>query len=156
MKGAFAAFLLAAGLASCSGPSALEVEPYHLREITATAEDEPMLRGEQMRRLYGAVSVREREQRRGQYYKVSWHDKEGVGGGDVRVVFEYQQAATGSRVHRQVADFDSTTGSGETEFQVTGDNYLKQGRVIAWRCRLERGNRELARRHSYLWESPTR
>lgn len=152
MKGVIGAGLLAAVLSSCSGPQALEVKPYHLREVSASSDDEPLLRAEQMRRLHGAVGVREQEQRRGHYFNVSWHDEAGAGSGAAQVVFEYQQAATGSTVKRQVADFAAAEESGEAEFRVIGDDYLGNGRVLAWRCRLLRGGREVARRHSYLWE----
>jgi len=38
-----------------------------------------------------------------------------------------------------------------TRFQVTGDDYLQYGRVLAWRANDSRGGRVLAEKRSYLW-----
>jgi hypothetical protein len=136
--------------ASCGTPEALEVRPFHMRDLTFESKDEPMIRGEQRRRLHGAIGVREQEQRLGHYYTVLWHDE--AAGEPVRVVFEYQQGSTGSRVLRQEQGFDGGLREGQAEFTVIGDDYLEGGRVLAWRCRLFRGEREVASRQSYLWQ----
>ena len=46
-------------LLSCSSPQVLEVRPLHLREIGGDDGDDPMIRGERMRRMHGAISVAE-------------------------------------------------------------------------------------------------
>ena len=146
------AFILIASfvLSSCGSDRALEVRPTHLRNLEIEDAGKPMSRGDQRRLLYGAIGVREQEQRLGHYYVVLW-DNDQVGE-PVKVVFEYQQGSTGSIVHRKVQEFDGSDTSGRAEFKIVGDDYLKGGRVLAWKCSLYRGDVEVAKRHSYLWQ----
>lgn len=137
-------------LASCGTPSDLEVRPMHLRNLEIADENEPMIRGEQRRLLHGAIGVREQEQRLGHYYTVLWNNEEV--GEPVRVKLEYQQGSTGSAVKSQVREFDGSLSEGRAVFEINGDDYLKNGRVLAWRCSLWRGGREVSHRQSYLWE----
>lgn len=147
---ALAALLPVFLAASCGHPSSLEVRPLHLKEIETGAGDDPMVRGERMRLLHGAVGVNEQIERLGHYYTVLWQDD--TGGGAVEVVFEYRQGATGSRVKRMSQVFPAGADSGKAEFAITGEDYRKGGKVLAWRCRLFRDGREVASRHSYLWQ----
>lgn len=96
--------------------------------------------------------MEERRQRLGQYYTLRWNDPAGVGKGDVRVVFLYQQGATGSLVKRMTRDFSSSTQEGMAEFAVIGDDYFKGGKVLTWKATVTRGGRELASKQSYLWQ----
>ncbi|TAE91525.1 MAG: hypothetical protein EAZ81_06040 [Verrucomicrobia bacterium] len=85
-------------LASCSGdPQGLTVKQYHLRESMFRENNDLMARGEVQRLLHGAVTVEERLQKVGQYYHVIWND-DSYRGQEVEVVFEYLQAASGSKV----------------------------------------------------------
>ncbi len=111
-----------------------------------------MVRMEKNRRLLGAVSFAERRQRLGQYYTLFWSDPAGAGSGPVEVLFEFQQGATASRVKHIQKDFPDTEAEGKAEFAVIGDDYFDNGRVLAWRATLRRGNRVLAQKRSYLWE----
>ena len=70
----------------------------------------------------------------------------------VRVKLEYQQGSTASRVAWQEQRFDAAASEGTAEFAVTGDDYFKGGRVLAWRCTLYRGERVVSVKQSYLWE----
>jgi hypothetical protein len=97
------------------------------------------------------VSRSEREDRIGQYYTVQWWDADGVGE-PVEVVFDYQQAATGSRVKRETRGFAADATSGIAEFRFIGETFRRDGRVLAWRVALLRGGRELASEQSYLWQ----
>lgn len=111
-----------------------------------------MVRMEKERHLRGAVSMAERRGRLGQYYTLVWHDPEGVGQGSARLVFEYQQGASGSRVKRMVRDFSASDPEGVSEFAVIGDDYFDGGKVLAWKATLQRGKRVIATRQSYLWQ----
>lgn len=122
----------------------------NLRTIDPDDTKDPMVRGEQLRLLHGSVGINERAQRLGQYYTVLWHDA--TGSGPVEVIFEYQQGGTASRVKRFAQRFPAGETSGKVEFSVIGDDYHQGGRVLAWRCKLLRDGRELASRHSYLWQ----
>ncbi|MEP4079263.1 hypothetical protein [Haloferula sp.] len=145
------ALMLAIGLmAGCSSPDALDVRPYHIREVSLKSDGEPLIDAEEKRRMYGAVGVREQEQRLGQYFSVIWNDEDV--GPQVRVKFEYQQASTASKVLKKTQDFSGETRKGKAEFKIIGDEYLKGGRVLSWKCTLLRGDREVATRRSYLWE----
>jgi hypothetical protein len=107
---------------------------------------------EKQRRLYGAVSMQERQERLGQYYTIRWNDAAGAGQGPVKVVFRYQQGATASLVKEMVEYADSSKSQGSVEFSVIGENYFKNGKVLAWKAILERGGKILGTRQSYLWQ----
>jgi hypothetical protein len=129
---------------------ALDVRLNHLRTIKPEGMDDPMLRGDQQRVLYGAVGINAQSARRGEYYTVFWHDASG--NGPVEVVFEYQQASTGSKIKKGVRTFPAGETSGKAEFDIIGDDYLKGGRVLDYRCKLLRDGREVASKRSYLWQ----
>jgi hypothetical protein len=139
-------------LVGCGGsPDPLVVKQYTLRDATLPSMDDPMVRGEVLHRLYGAVSWSERLDRLGQYFTVLWSEREGAGE-PVRVVFEYQQAASGDKVKRRFQEFASEEVEGKAQFKVIGEDFRKNGRVLAWRISLWRGKKEVASEQSYLWE----
>jgi hypothetical protein len=149
-----AVMLPALALLSCGTPQVLDVRPLHIREIGATDEgDDPMIRGEYQRRMHGAIGIQEQGQRLGQYYTVLWNDASSSGPGEI--VFEYQQGISGSRVKKMVSAVGAGETSGKAEFAIIGEEYRVEGhpaRVLAWRCKLVRGGREVASRQSYLWQ----
>jgi hypothetical protein len=148
--------LVAAATAGCAGlsspPEPLTVKTHMLRSADVQPGGDPMVRGQQLRRLHGAVSMAERANLLGQYLTAQWNDPTGVGNGEVEVRFEYRQGATASRVKRATRTFPATDASGIAEFSIIGDDYLKGGRVLAWRITLTRGGRILASQQSYLWQ----
>lgn len=146
----FVLMVPALALSSCADRQVLEVRPLHLREIGGDDGDDPMIRGERQRRMHGAISVAEQGEKLGYYYTVLWDDRSADEAGEV--VFEFQQGATGSRVKRMNHRIPAGQGSGRAEFAILGEDYRKGGRVLAWRCKLYRGGREVASRQSYLWQ----
>lgn len=149
----FPLLLAAVLLGGCVGPrQPLVVKQFLVRDQESGAGDEPMTTMEKNRHLLGAVSMEERRGRLGLYYTILWNDEKGAGGGPVEVVFQYQQGATASRVKRMTKTFPSSASSGTAEFAVIGDDYFKNGRVLAWKATVTRGGRELASRRSYLWQ----
>ena len=51
--------LLVIGLLSaCSSPQALEVQPYHLREVSLKGNGEPLINTKKYRGMYGAIVLR--------------------------------------------------------------------------------------------------
>jgi hypothetical protein len=140
-------------LGACAAPrEPLVVKQFVLRDqVTRTVED-PLVRMESSRRLYGAVSMEERRGRFGHYYTMIWSDPEGVGRGEVELRFEYQQGATGSRVKQRVLQFPASEAEGTAEFAIIGEDYFQGGRVLTWKTTLLRGNTVLATRQSYLWQ----
>lgn len=144
--------LLILCLTGCSTRSSLEVDSFFMRDFSAPETDEPMVRMEKLRRLHGVLTAAERNDRLGHYYTMHWSDPTGAGKGEVEIVFEYQQGSTASQVKRQWQRFASSDRRGKAEFRVTGNDYLKGGRVLAWKATLKRGGREIESHHSYLWE----
>ena len=100
--------------------------------------------------FHGAIGIGEQGDRLGYTYTVLWNDASSSDAG--QIVFEYQQGSTGSRVKKMVHTIAAGEGSGRAEFAILGDDYREGGRVLAWRCTLTRGGREVASRHSYLWQ----
>jgi hypothetical protein len=139
-------------LTGCSTRSSLEVDSFFMRDFSTPETDEKMIRMEKLRRLHGALTAAERNDRLGHYYTMHWSDPAGAGKGEIEIVFEYQQGSTASQVKRQWQRFASSDRSGKAEFRVTGNDYLKGGRVLAWKATLKRGGREIESHHSYLWE----
>ena len=144
--------LLILCLTGCSTRSSLEVDSFFMRDFSTPETDEPMVRMEKLRRLHGALTAAERNDRLGHYYTMHWSDPAGAGKGEIEIVFEYQQGSTASQVKRQWQRFASSDRRGKAEFRVTGNDYLKGGRVLAWKATLKRGGREIESHHSYLWE----
>ncbi|WP_345715787.1 hypothetical protein [Luteolibacter yonseiensis] len=140
-------------IGACAGPrEPLVVKQFQLRDETTSRSDEPMVKMEKLRRLHGSVSMAERAEKLGQYYTFIWSDPEGVGQGDVELILQYQQGATGSRIKRLVRTFPASEEGGQVEFSVVGHDYRKNGRVMAWKATLQRGRRVIATRQSYLWQ----
>lgn len=140
-------------LGACAGPrQPLVVKQFQLRDQDTRSTDEPMVKMEKARRLHGAVSMAERRNKLGQYYTLLWNDPAGAGQGEVELIFQYQQGATASRVKRMVRSFPAADSQGTAEFAVIGDDYFKGGKVLVWKATLQRGNRVIATRQSYLWQ----
>lgn len=138
---------------ACSAPpEALIVKQFQLRDQSPVSTDEPLVRMEKERRLRGAVSMAERREKLGQYYTLLWNDPAGAGQGDVEVIFQYQQGKSASRVKRMTKTFPAGDREGKAEFAVIGEDYFKNGRVLAWKATLQRGKRVIATKQSYLWE----
>lgn len=135
-------------LVSCSETETLRVRQFHLRD-TEVVNGHEFIRGEMSKRLHGAVTLEEREARKGQYYDINWH---GLGGVEpVTVIFEYRQASSGAD-EKMLKQVMPAAVQGHLELKVTGDAYLKGGRVLAWRITLLDGGKRVARKQSYLWD----
>lgn len=144
--------LLILCLSACSNRGSLEVDSFFMRDFSTPETDEPMVRMEKLRRLHGALTAAERNDRLGHYYTMHWSDPAGAGKGEIEIIFEYQQGSTASQIKRQWQRFAASERSGKAEFRVTGNDYIKGGRVLAWKATLKRGDREIASHRSYLWE----
>lgn len=141
--------LLAVGLlAACSPPAEpLVVKQFTLRDQKMEQGNDPMVRNEKLRRLHGAVSMEERRQRLGQYYTVIWNAEAGY---KKEIVFRYQQG--GSRVKTMRRSLPAGYATGKEEFAIIGDDYFKNGRVLAWKIDLTANGETIASKQSYLWE----
>ena len=136
------------GACSLSPDQALVVRQFHLRDTEPDSKKAPMVRGEQVYRLKGAVTLEQREERLGDYYTVTWR---ALGAEPTRLVMDFQQSSSGAKVHCMSRDLPTKVSGGKVEFKVTGDTYRVGGRVLAWRIRLMQGSEVLSEKRSYLW-----
>lgn len=141
-------------LAACSAPvQPLVIKQFTLRDQENSVADDPMVQNEKLRRLHGAVSIEERKQRLGQYYVVLWNAVAAAENAkEKEIVFRYQQGASGSRIKEMRRSLPTGSSSGKEEFSIIGDNYLKNGRVLAWKIDLTANGKTIASKQSYLWE----
>lgn len=139
---------LALMLVSCSETETLRVRQFHLRD-NRVANGNDFIRGEMNKRLHGAVTLEEREARKGQYYTISWHGLSGSR--EVKVVFEYRQVMSGAN-EKKMVKIMLASREGKLEIQVIGEAYQKGGRVLAWRVTLFDGGERVAQKQSYLWD----
>ena len=146
----FTAAVLFLCLAACSAPvEPLMIKQFTLRDQENSVADDPMVQNEKLRRLHGAVSIEERKQRLGQYYTVLWNADAAA---EKEIVFRYQQGASGSRIKEMHRTLPTGSSSGKEEFSIIGDNYLKNGRVLAWKIDLTANGETITSKQSYLWE----
>ena len=136
-------------LSACGSRESLVVKQFTLRDVDAAWSKDRLIRGEGRKRLYGAVSQAEREDRKGQYYSVRW--RASATGEPVKVEFAYRQAATGSKI-QTLAHQLPAGDTGVVEFSVTGESYREGGRVLSWRMRLYQGEVLLGEQKSFLWD----
>lgn len=115
---------------------------------TATLQDAPIT-FERQYRMFGAVTALDQRQRFGNYFDFFWRVKRPS---DVTVRLEYRQEKLHEHVQGQEITYHNVRGTHKTEFKVIGDDYLDDGRVIAWRCLLINDGRIVAENRSFLWE----
>jgi len=130
----------------------LVVKPFRMLNLRPETVEDPIIRGEKQRRLYGAVSTAELRSRLGVYYTILWNIPPGAPDGEVEVLFEYQQGATASLVKHLVKRFPASQTSGNVEFAIIGKDYHTNGRVLAWKTTLSRGGQPVASKKSHLWQ----
>jgi hypothetical protein len=113
-----------------------------------TLQDAPIT-FERQYRLFGAVTMVDQRQRFGNYFDFFWRAKRPA---DVTVRLEYRQEKLHEHVQAQEISYHNVHGTHKTEFKVIGDDYLDDGRVIAWRCLLIENGRIVAENRSFMWE----
>jgi hypothetical protein len=99
--------------------------------------------------LYGVVTALDLRQRYGNYFTFFWRAKRDA---NVTVRLEYRQEKLHAHVQAQEISYPNARGSHRTELKVVGDDYLEDGRVIAWRCLLIENGRIVAENRSFVWE----
>lgn len=103
---------------------------------------------ERMRTYWGAIESYETAARNGNYYNFFWRAREVS---DVTVRFEYRQAGLSNYVMAQERYYPGVRGSRKSSFEVTGDEYLENGRVTSWRVLLIVDGKIVALRQSFMW-----
>jgi len=115
---------------------------------TATAQDASIM-FERQYRLFGAVTKLDRRQRYGNYFDFFWRAKRTA---PITVRLEYRQEKLHAHVQAQEIFYPDAHGNMKTEFKVIGDDYLDDGRVIAWHCLLIEDGKIVAENRSYMWQ----
>lgn len=110
---------------------------------------DPMLMFERQRLNYGAVTEVDKRERYGNYFTFFWRSERPS---DLIVRLEYRQEKLGSYVMAQEVPYTGAKGTMKTEFKVIGDDYLQDGRVVAWRALLIENGRIVGLTQSYLWD----
>jgi hypothetical protein len=100
-------------------------------------------------RMYGAITNADKSQRYGNYFDFFWRAKRPA---NVTVRLEYRQEKLRSFLQAREISYENAKGNHKTEFAIIGDDYLHDGRVIAWRCLLIENGRIVAENRSFLWE----
>ena len=137
-------------------PLALD-DSYQFRKIQQTTFDNTKVQPpttseaanfERTRTYWGAIDGQENAQRNGNYYNFFWCAK---APSDVTVRFEYRQAGLSNYVMAKERYYSGVRGSRKSSFEVTGDEYLENGRVTAWRILLVVDGKIVALRQSFVW-----
>ena len=128
-----------------------KVDYYHLKNVGEMRESQdPMIYTESSYYLHGALTNQERAARLGNYYTVYWKSDDKVS--PVTVKFQYTQAGTGSEVKVQEQTLTDHKGKGRTKFNILGDDYRKNGRVISWKATVTQNGVEIGSQASFLWK----
>lgn len=124
-----------------------------LKTTALPAEDVGMHRSQTTYLLHGAVSEKQRRQRLGQYYFVTWHDA--APDQPATLVMLYRQGKSGSRILTRTLSYPAGRPGGTQTpvFEFIGDDAKENGQVLAWKLLLkDRHGNIISERHSYLWE----
>ncbi|MDQ2918999.1 MAG: hypothetical protein M3R10_03885 [Verrucomicrobiota bacterium] len=109
---------------------------------------DPSVGFESAYRLYGAVTELDKRQRYGNYFDFFWRARRPA---TITIRLEYQQEKLRTLTQAREITYPNAHGHIKTEFAVIGDDYLNDGRVLAWRCVLIEKGRIVAEDRSYLW-----
>jgi len=114
--------------------------------IPTTSETVRMIR---LQKNYGAVTYYDYDAVTGYTYAFFWRTSQRA---DVTVRFEYRQAALGNFVMAQERYYTDARGSFRSDFDVLGNEYLENGKVLSWRVLLIVDGSIVAFRQSYMWK----
>ena len=127
------------------------VKYFLLKDVNKVVQSgDPSIPFERDYRLYGAVSVKERTARMGNYYDVLWSVTDRSQ--PVKVRIEFRQAKSGLAIKTKEESIAAPKKHNVTHFTVIEDEYVKDGAVGSWRVTLLRGKEVLSQEKSYLWE----
>jgi len=107
-----------------------------------------MIDFEQQRYLYGAVENTEKAKLFGNYYTIFWKSETKS---PATVRLEYRQGKTGLKVYTQEVAVSEPKRSNVTKFEVTGDDYQRDGKVTQWKASIVENGSVVAEYKSYLW-----
>ena len=120
----------------------------HDRVLEKKTTTNLMIAFERERMSFGAVADNEAAAREGHYFDFWWRAERRA---HLTVRLEYQQQNLGAYVQAQEIDVPNALGTIETKFNVIGDRYHQDGRVISWRALLIENGKVVALTQSFLW-----
>lgn len=128
-----------------------KVDYFHLKDANEMRESQdPMVYTESSYYLHGALTWQERADRVGNYYTVYWKTGDKIS--PVTIQFQYLQAFTGSEVKKLEQVYTSHNGKGRARFNLLGEDYRKNGRVIAWKATATQNGVDIGSQASFLWK----
>jgi hypothetical protein len=147
---ACSAFFVLTGCSTTdSGPVEItKVNPYHVQNGPFVRTEDLMVDFEQRRYIYGAIENSEKAELYGNYYTIFWKSETKS---PAIVRLDYRQGSTGLKVHTQEVSVSETKRSNVTKFQVTGDDYQRDGKVTQWKVSIVENGAVVAEYKSYLW-----
>lgn len=125
----------------------VQQEFFDSRELPPTTTSEAAIFNRAYR-TWGAIDGIELSERNGTIFNFFWRTRREA---DVTVRFEYRQAGLANHVLAKELTYPAARGSRKSTFAVTGDEYLENGRVSAWRALLIVDGRIVALRQSFMW-----
>lgn len=123
-----------------------------LKTLAIPSEDVGMHRSQATYLLHGAVSNKERRQRLGQYYFITWYDADPDHA--ATLVMMYRQGKTGSKVMTKSISYPAGRKGGiqTPVFEFIGEEAQTKGQILAWKLLLkDHHGKTITERHSYLW-----
>jgi hypothetical protein len=133
---------------AAKSPSAFSLSGKSGAQSSAVTQD-VSLNFERSYRMFGAVTALDQRQRFGQYFDFFWRAKQPS---DVTVRFEYKQEKLRAFTQAKELSYRGAHGTRRSEFRVTGDEFMDDGKVLAWRCLLIAHGRIVAEKRSFLWD----
>jgi hypothetical protein len=98
---------------------------------------------------YGAILANDLHLRTGQFFVVSWVNKDSAG--DFTTRFEYRQEKTRDVVRELKLNHAGVSGASRSIFAIVGDAYKKYGAIVSWRFTVWRGDQLVAEEQSFVW-----
>lgn len=119
------------------------------RNAKARQTEEATLAFERKRLLFGAITGNDVRNRYGDYFTFFWRTKRRA---DLTLRLEYRQQYLAAYVQAREVEYPNAHGAYQTSLSITGDDYLEQGQITAWRLLLIENHRTIvAFSQSYLW-----
>ena len=117
--------------------------------VNKAPPDNPMMVYEPKYWDHGAILAKDRAERKGNIFVINWQNDGGPA--DFTVRLDYRQAMSRERVMTKTQDYKNFDGYEKTILKVTGDDYLRGGKVHSWRISIVRDGKIVAEKKSFIW-----
>jgi hypothetical protein len=99
--------------------------------------------------MYGAVTKEQIEEKKGQYFVITWVNKGPAKNVEARL--EYRQSKTKDIVRTLSLRYPAADGANRSQFSVLGKAFQEGGEIQSWRFTLWSGDELLAESKSFIW-----